>query len=92
MLQAVGGTPLRNRRGAIAKLQRARLADGVATVLTELRRHRRPNPRRLYWLRVGLGRGLIVLDQIGGLHLCTRWQGGGASDAGGVSTPLAYAR
>jgi hypothetical protein len=71
MLQAVGRPPLRNRRGAIAKLRRARLADGVAAVLAELRQHRRLHPRRLYWPQVGLGRGLIVLDRVGGLHLCT---------------------
>jgi len=50
---------LRNRRGAVAEPRHARLADRVAT-LVELRRQRRLDPRRLYLLRSGVVRRLIV--------------------------------
>ena len=59
MLQAVHRARLRNRRGAVAEPRRARLADRVAT-LVELRRQRRLDPRRLYLLRGGVVRRLIV--------------------------------
>jgi len=58
MLQAVYRARVHNRRGAVAEPRRARLADRVAT-LVELRRQR-SDPRRLYWLRSGVVRRLIV--------------------------------
>ena len=58
MLQAVHRTRLCNRRSAVAEPRRARLAYWVAT-LVELRRQH-PDPRRLYLLRGGVVRRLIV--------------------------------
>jgi hypothetical protein len=61
MLRAVHRTRQRNRRGAVVELRRARLSNRVAT-LVELRRQKCLDPRRIYLLRGGVVRRLIVRD------------------------------
>ena len=71
MLRAVYRARLRNRRVAVAKPRRARLADRVAT-LVELRQ-RRLDPRYHYLLLSDVVRRLIAGGYASRLHLCIRW-------------------
>ncbi len=66
MLQAVHRARMRDRRGAVAELRRARLADRVATLVGR-RRHRRPHPQHHYLRRRGVVLRFIVLGYISGL-------------------------